>query len=220
MRAFLPRLLQRATLFTLLCLLALKPALADSAPAAESPDDVIREASQDILAVIDAHRATFDSDPDSFYDAVDARMKAFVDYRAIAKAVMAQYWADASEAQRDEFVKTFRRGLVHSYARALLEFDQQSIKVLPMEDKYRRGNRALVRMQVVGSNGKVYPLQYSMALDDDGHWRVRNVIVDGVNLGLTYRNQFASAMQSSDANGDLDKVIANWTLSTDGSSNS
>jgi phospholipid transport system substrate-binding protein len=51
-----------------------------------------------------------------------------------------------------------------------------------------------------------------MGQGEDGVWRVRNVIVDGVNLGLTYRNQFASAMQSGDARGDIDAVIDEWTL--------
>jgi phospholipid transport system substrate-binding protein len=40
---------------------------------------------------------------------------------------------------------------------------------------------------------------------------VRNIVVDGVNFGLTYRNQFQSEMQQSGNN--LDHVIANWTKS-------
>ena len=45
-------------------------------------------------------------------------------------------------------------------------------------------------------------------------WRVRNVIVDGVNFGRTYRNQFASAMESRGL-GALDTVIDAW-MGTDG----
>ena len=44
-----------------------------------------------------------------------------------------------------------------------------------------------------------------------GDWRVRNVIVNGINLGLTYRNQFAEALRSPANKGDIDKVIAGWT---------
>lgn len=201
--------------FVLVCA-ALWPAAASASEASASgPDDVVRQVSDEILEVIDTHRETFDEAPQAFYDDVDEQMSEFVDYPAIARAVMARYWSDATEAQRERFVERFRRGLVRSYGRALLEFDQQRIEVLPVLDEHMRNGRALVRMEITGGNGRIYPLQYSMALQDDGPWKVRNVIVDGVNLGLTYRNQFASAMQSGEARGDIDQVIDNWSVAVD-----
>ena len=41
---------------------------------------------------------------------------------------------------------------------------------------------------------------------------VVNIIVNGVNIGLTYRSQFASAVQDQKYGGDLDKVIDAWAL--------
>lgn len=204
-------------LLVLLLTVALRPAAGESATgeSASGPDDVVRRVSDEILTVIETHRATFDDRPQDFYRAVDEQMAEFVDYAAIARAVMARYWADATEAQRERFVESFRRGLVRSYGRALLEFDQQRIEVLPVLDEHMRNGRALVRMEITGGNGRVYPLQYSMALEEGGTWKVRNVIVDGVNLGLTYRNQFTSAMQSGDSRGDLDEVIDNWSVAVD-----
>ncbi|HSG87721.1 MAG TPA: ABC transporter substrate-binding protein [Pseudomonadales bacterium] len=192
----------------------LAPPAAFAQAEAEEPDEVVRQVSDDILDIIEGRRDSFDADPDGFYAAVDARMDDFVDYEAIARAVMAQYWETATPEQRARFAVSFRRGLVRSYGRALLEFEQQKIDVLPMKPEHRRGNRALVRMEITSANGRIYPLQYSMAQDDDGDWLVRNVIVDGVNLGLTYRNQFASAMQSGDGRGDIDAVIDSWSVPT------
>lgn len=189
---------------------ALAPAQEASQDGDEGPAEVVRRVSEDIMGIIETHRDTFDDAPGDYFEAVDERMASFVDYDAIARAVMARYWSDADEAQRARFVESFRQGLVRSYARALLEFEQQKVEVLPIKPEHRRENRALVRMEITGGNGRIYPLQYSMALDEEGDWRVRNVIVDGVNLGLTYRNQFASAMQSGDAAGDIDAVIGDW----------
>lgn len=184
--------------------------------AAPAPDEIVRVVADDILELIQGYQTEDARESASYYDSVDATMSEFIDYRAIARAVMARYWADASNEQRERFVTVFREGLVRTYARALLEFEQEEVAVLPLLPEHLRGNRALVRMEITGGNGRIYPLQYSMGLGDDGVWRVRNVIVDGVNLGLTYRNQFASAMQSGDARGDIDAVIDEWTL--DGSS--
>ena len=185
----------------------------DAAPA---PDEIVRVVADDILELIQSYQNEDARESASYYEAVDATMSEFIDYRAIARAVMARHWSDASSEQRERFVQVFRDGLVRTYARALLEFEQEKVAVLPLLPEHRRGKRALVRMEIIGGNGRVYPLQYSMGQGDDGVWRVRNVIVDGVNLGLTYRNQFASAMQSGDARGDIDAVIDAWTLDNPG----
>jgi phospholipid transport system substrate-binding protein len=49
-----------------------------------------------------------------------------------------------------------------------------------------------------------------MAYTDSGGWRMRNIIVNGVNMGLTYRNQFASAAQNPEYGGNLDQIIDAW----------
>lgn len=188
----------------------LRPVLAEDAE--RDPAETVRMVSEKVVEIIDRHRESFDEEPDAFYEAVDESMAEFVDYRSIARAVMASYWSEADEGQRERFVERFRRGLVRSYGRAMFEFDQEKIEVLPVRSEHRRDDRALVRMEVTGSNGRIYPVRYSMGLGDNGHWQVRNVIVDGVNLGLTYRNQFDSAMQSGDAAGDIDAVISSWSV--------
>ena len=48
-----------------------------------------------------------------------------------------------------------------------------------------------------------------MRANTSGAWKVRNIIVDGINLGLTYRNQFDGAM--SRHGNDIEKVIGNWS---------
>lgn len=201
----------RAMLVLLLLLPAsLRPVLA--AEEKPGPAETVREVSDRVVDIIDRHRGSFDQDPEAFYRAVDEAMAGFVDYRSIARAVMARYWSRADAQQREQFVERFRRGLVRSYGRALFEFDQKKVEVLPILPEHRRDDRALVRMEVTGANGRIYPVRYSMALAEDGRWQVRNVVVDGVNLGLTYRNQFDSAMQSGDAAGDIDAVIASWSV--------
>ena len=49
-----------------------------------------------------------------------------------------------------------------------------------------------------------------MYLNDLGEWKLINIIINGVNLGLTFRNQFYSLMKTEK---DLDKVIDKWAAS-------
>jgi phospholipid transport system substrate-binding protein len=67
-------------------------------------------------------------------------------------------------------------------------------------------------MEVHGHDGTIYPVAYSMFLDDARQWRVQNVIVNGINLGLTFRSQFASSM---DQKQNIDQVIDGWSAELD-----
>ncbi len=64
-------------------------------------------------------------------------------------------------------------------------------------------------MIVSTAGGDRFQVNYSMVRNAQNKWLIRNVILDGVNLGLTYRNQFKSEMNRSSNN--LDHVIANWS---------
>ena len=50
---------------------------------------------------------------------------------------------------------------------------------------------------------------YQMGRDRSGEWKLRNMIIENVNLGEIYCSQFESAARKQD--GDLDAVIANWS---------
>ena len=76
----------------------------------------------------------------------------------------------------------------------------------PLQDP----NRANVKQEIRLASGEVYPVIYSMFRSEDGAWRMRNIIVNGVNMGLTYRNQFSSAATDARYGGDMDKVIDGW----------
>ena len=62
-------------------------------------------------------------------------------------------------------------------------------------------------MLVKGNNGAIYPVSYTLE-KINGEWRVRNVIINGINIGKLFRDQFADAMQQN--GNDLDKTIDGW----------
>lgn len=89
-----------------------------------------------------------------------------------------------------------------------MTFEYREIRVLDNQQASRFDDQASVAMEVVASDGTVYPVSYSLRLDDD-QWKVVNVIVNGINLGLTFRNQFDQAMR--DNGRDYDAVIDGWS---------
>ena len=67
---------------------------------------------------------------------------------------------------------------------------------------------ASVTQRVFGDDGKIYTVKYQMGQYRDGRWKLRNLIIENINLGEIYRGQFEAA--ALEAGGDLDTVIANW----------
>ena len=47
--------------------------------------------------------------------------------------------------------------------------------------------------------------------NENGKWKLINIVINGVNLGLTFRNQFYSLMKTED--NDMDVVIDKWITS-------
>ena len=128
---------------------------------------------------------------------------------------VAEHFDAASRDQKYRFLDVFKSSLINTYASGLTLYDGQDIRVLPLQEEDVRGDRARVRMEVNTNSGKVIPIFYSLFRSEDG-WKVENVIVNGLNLGKTFRSQFGQSM--AEHGGNIDKVIANWSpdLNIDG----
>ena len=182
-----------------------------SAAPMTAPDTLIKDVSVKILAALKGAANSYDREPERLHQQLDTVLAPIVNYDAIAKGVMAVHYKEATEAQRKRFVGVFRTGLIKSYARAMLTYANAKMELQPTEASATQSDRSTVRMKVTAADGNVYPLEYTMVKDPDGMWRIRNVIVYGINLGLQYRNIFASAMMDANTKGNIDKVIDGWT---------
>ena len=69
--------------------------------------------------------------------------------------------------------------------------------------------RASIDLLVYGQGGAQYTINYSLGLVDDV-WKLRNITIEGINVGLQFRSQFAAYMQKYKNNIDL--VIDNWVV--------
>ncbi len=200
------------TALTLAAVSLLAPLAARAAQdEARDATEMVRDTTDQVLDLIERGRGYADEDAERFYREVEALLSPVVDFEAFARSVMAVHYRDASPEQRERFAERFKWGLVRTYAMALLEFKNGKVVVVPPDRPARNPERQTVKMEIRTAEGEVYPVLYSVTKNDDGEWKVRNLIVNGVNMGLTYRNQFNSAMRDSQYDGDMDKVIDAWS---------
>jgi len=187
----------------LLVLLAAFPLLA---VAAQSPHDVIQSTTNELLSDLKANKQQYKANPNAFYESLNRILGPVVDADGISRSIMTvKYSRKATPEQMQRFQENFKRSLLQFYGNALLEYNNEGIVVDPA--KADDGKRASVGMKVTGNNGAVYPVQYTLQ-NIDGEWKVRNVIVNGINIGKLFRDQFADAMQRN--GNDLDKTIDGW----------
>ena len=189
----------------LLVLLAVLPFMAN-ATAAQSAHDIVQDTTTRLLADLTANKAKYKQDPKGFYDSLNTIVGPVVDAEGISKSIMTvKYSKKATPAQMKTFEDNFKRGLFQFYGNALLEYNNQGITVDPAKDE--SGDRTSVGMTVKGSNGAIYPVSYTLE-KINGEWKLRNVIINGINIGKLFRDQFSDAMQRN--GNDLDKTINGW----------
>ena len=173
----------------------------------QTPEAMIRDNVESLMSELEGRKDYYANNLSELEALVDSNLEQVADFRYIGASVMGNYFRNASPEQRRRFVDVFRQTLIDTYTRGLVTFDYDELRVLNAQQA-QRYDEASVAMEVVANNGKVYPVSYSLRLSD-GEWRVVNVIVNGINLGLTFRNQFDQAMR--DNNRDYDAVIEGWS---------
>ncbi|MFC3390526.1 MlaC/ttg2D family ABC transporter substrate-binding protein [Aidingimonas halophila] len=196
----------------MLCSLSLVSLGVQAQSTEQRPEQIIRDSIDDLMGEIDGREDYFAENVDELEALVDANLDGVADFRYIGASVMGRYFKNATPEQRARFADTFRQTLIDTYAKGLVSFDYDELRVLDKQRHSRSEDQASVDMEVVANDGEVYPVTYSLRKTDDG-WKVVNVIVNGINLGLTFRNQFDQAMR--DHNRDYDAVIDSWSPEVD-----
>lgn len=174
----------------------------------QTPEALIRENVESLMADLNGREDYYANNLSELEALVDRNLDQVADFRYIGASVMGSYFRNATPEQRSRFADVFRQTLIDTYTRGLVTFDYDELRVLDAQQAQRHDDQASVAMEVVATNGQVYPVSYSLRLSN-GEWRVVNVIVNGINLGLTFRNQFDQAMR--DNNRDYDAVINGWS---------
>lgn len=194
-------------------------------PAGPTPHQVVEATTERVMRVIEEAKLYYDKDPKRFYDEIDAVLADVVDFNSFARGVMGTYASKqrymaletsqekkAYIARMKRFSETFKNGLVKTYAKGLLAFNGNKIEVVPPKEgeDLSGASSVTVLQKIYGEAEKPYQVQYKLRKNREGEWKLRNVTIEAINLGKVYQSQFKSAARQY--NGDIDKVIDNWTV--------
>jgi phospholipid transport system substrate-binding protein len=174
---------------------------------------VVEESTQQLVEKLNKEKANYTENPERFYSEMDAALSELVDFKRIAARVMGKYARKATKGQRSRFLVSFKRSLYVAYSRALVESGAFEILVNDAKLNPRSDKKASVNLVVTSASGNQYPVVYSMHFAKNNEWMLENVIVNGVNVGLAFRDRFNQEVREQ--KGDLDKVIDGWSSKVD-----
>ena len=185
--------------------------LAPAAPAVAQqpgPRDVVVKVIDDLKASVRSHDAEADPEGAQLQVQLQQILAPVVDFGFIARVVMGDAAKAATPQQMERFENTFRSGMVATYAKGVSGYLDAEMRVLPLGPEAEGQSRVAVRQEVVTSSG-TQVVDYTMAKNrKTGEWKLINVVLNGINLGKTFRSQFAQSYKQY--GGNLDKVIEHW----------
>ena len=175
---------------------------------AEDPYLFIDKNAQKMVQVLTNDADLFESNRTIYEDKIKEIFEPMIDFRRVAASVMGKkYYLLASKNQRSEFVLIFKDSLLDTYAETLAQWGDSTITTIYPKSELDLDIKIVEVKQTLDTGNSQYPISYKLRKNDEG-WKIVNIIINGVNLGLTFRNQFQALAISYDESIEL--TLKNW----------
>ena len=174
-----------------------------NASAQGDPINLLQSVADRMIASLKQQQVTLKQNPSVVYSLANRIIVPHADLDEMSKRVLPpQTWASASPSQRREFERQFTTTLVRTYASALAQYKDQTIKFYPVRGGYAGKSTVRVNSEIIRSNGPSISVVYSL-VSRGGEWRLYDMTVEGVSMLESFRSQFADQL----ARGDMASLI-------------
>ena len=174
----------------------------------EDPYVFIDSNAQKMVKVLTKNVDLFESDRHLYENKIKEIFEPMIDFRRVAASVMGKkYYLMASKDERAEFVNIFKDSLLDTYAETLAQWGDSLISTEFPKSNLNIDIKSVEVRQTLDTGSSKYPISYKLRRSDDG-WKIVNIIINGVNLGLTFRNQFQALAVSHEEN--IEITLKNW----------
>lgn len=153
---------------------------------AESPEAFVADLAGRVLAIAGDPAI----DQPGRLERIDRVTAGTFDLERTARLALGRFWKAASAAERQEFATLFKTYVLTSYGRRFAAFANRSLRVTGATPA---GDDVVVTSLVEGGSTPVR-LDWRLAAAGPG-WRVLDLVVEGVSLLVTFRNEFAAVIE-------------------------
>lgn len=171
----------------------------------ETPPAFVKRVADNLIVRLKKDHNKLQNNPAAIRSVVEDELLEHIDSAAFARNVLGQYARQSTPAQRKQFETNLRETLIKNYGSAFAKFTNQTYKMRPYKTP---ANPKLPEVTIDFIN-KTDRIPVTFQLTESGNtWKIRNLQVSGVEIGLQFRNQFANTVKRN--GNDLDKAIANF----------
>jgi len=179
---------------------------APRALAQEAPDALVKRVAEDTLATIRNDKDIQAGNYAKIRQVMETKLVPNFDFPRMTALAMGRNWRSATPEQQKQLTDEFRTLLVRTYSGALANYRDNTMDYKPL--RMNPGDtETVVRTEVKRAGQAPVQIDYSMEKTADG-WKAYDVIVAGVSLVTTYRDEFNDTVKSSGVDG-LIKVLEN-----------
>lgn len=178
---------------------------------AETPPAFVKKVADGLISRLKADHDKLQNNPAAVKAIVRQNLDPYIDSQSFTRIVMGTYATNqySSAAQRSQFEKNFRETLIENYGSAFSKFSNQTYAL--RQYKASTSKNPVVTLDF-NNKGEKIPVSFQLT-DAGSQWKIRNINVSGIDLGLQFRNQFAATVKRN--GGDIDKAIANFKPDAD-----
>lgn len=138
---------------------------------------------------------------------IEERSKAFenlladsFDMNTIAKFALGRYWRTINSKQEKEYISLFKKMVVQVYSQRFSEYNGQDFKI--KEARPQGTKDTIVSSFVIPQEGPEIEVEWRVRYKN-GRYKIIDVIVEGVSMGVTQRADFASVIQRGGGSVDV-----------------
>lgn len=166
---------------------------------AQTPEELIKETTELVLADIKVNVEAYKTEPALLYKFVDTTVLKHFDFEKMTNLALGRYRRKMNDEQKIDMQNVFQELLVRTYSKALLEYENQGVNYLPSKGSVEKGE-VTVRTEIEQPGGLPIPLNYKLYLKD-GSWKVYDISVDNISLVTNYRSSFARQIKKTGIDG-------------------
>ena len=172
----------------------------------ENAFNFINENAVYFLTIIKTEGSKYDEKPDEFKEKLKNIWEPMVDVGLVSRLILSKAYRTATEEQILLFQTRTKKLLLDTYISALLEFEDYELET---SRKIKENKNKTLEVEInFFSASDSFKAKFTLYKNKQGELKIINIIIDGINLGLTFRNQFQDNLKNE--NFDLDKAIETW----------
>ncbi len=164
-----------------------------------SPEAVIRQTAEEVIATVKADKSIQAGDRNKAYALINQKVLPHFDFARMTRLAMGRNWNQATGDQQKVIADDFKDLLVRTYSSSLSQYKDQVLQVKGSEVQASEGE-AVVHTVLVPSGGQNIPIDYSME-QQGNDWKVYDIKVDGVSLVTNYRGEFSDIVRRNGIDG-------------------